>query len=176
MLYFIRHGESQANVDKIFAGPGYPAPLTTVGRQQARSEAARLKAEDIHFGHIISSPIKRAKDTALIIAEGVNFNLANIVYDLRLAEYDMGDLSGKSMVDVTPLQRVSANNAENPQHFQSRVRAVLDEASKLPGNTLLVSHAGVGRIIEASRIGMAPSRFYEIEGYPNAKVVELSTG
>lgn len=45
----------------------------------------------------------------------------------------------------------------------------------MPGNTLIVSHAGVGRIIECARIGRPLSEFYDIPEYPNATVVELDT-
>jgi len=41
------------------------------------------------------------------------------------------------------------------------------------GNTLLVSHDGGGRIIKATKLGLEPHRFYEIEKYPNAKIIEI---
>jgi probable phosphoglycerate mutase len=173
MLYFVRHGESQANIDEIFAGPDYYAPLTDNGRNQATQAALRLKVDSIMFDTIIASPIERARDTAIIIAEGIGFNVDDIRYDKRLVEYDMGTLSGQSMIDVTPLERVTADDAEDPTTFKDRIVAVLEDASKLPGNTLLVSHAGVGRMIEVIRNGVEPSRFYELKGYPNAQVVEL---
>lgn len=173
MLYFVRHGESQANVDNIFAGPTYYAPLTENGRSQAAREAARLQERGIKFDTIIASPIERAKDTSIIIAEGIGFDVDKIKFDQRLVEYDMGALSGQSMMDVSPIERTSADGAENPELFKQRVTEVLDQASKIPGNTLLVSHAGVGRMIEVIRTDTDPARFYELDGYPNAQVVEL---
>lgn len=44
MIYFMRHGESQANADGVFAGPSYQAPLTDLGKSQQSLKANGLKA------------------------------------------------------------------------------------------------------------------------------------
>lgn len=173
MIYFVRHGQSQANVDKVFAGQRYFAPLTETGKSQAQEEGRRILDEKIHIDHIVASPIERAYETAQIIARTVGYDLNDIKIDPRWAEYDMGDLSGQSVEGITPAQRVSAPNAEDPKAFRGRVQVVLNNATRLDGNTLIVSHAGVGRMIEAIKRGIDPSRFYELEGYPNAQVVKL---
>lgn len=84
----------------------------------------------------------------------------------------MGALSGKPKAGVGARQRTSADGAEDPVLFQARVLDCLKEVSKLPGNTLVVAHAGVASIIEATRLGSDIRDFYN-EGYPNARVVEL---
>ena len=65
----MRHGESQANTDGVFAGPSYQAPLTKLGQSQAQLEGARVKSEGITFDRIVASPITRAKQTAELLAE-----------------------------------------------------------------------------------------------------------
>lgn len=175
MLYFARHGQSQANVDAVFAGPHFRAPLTKLGIEQAETEARRILDEHIHIDQIVASPIERALQTAQIIARAIGIDPNDIRIDPRLAEYDMGELSGKPMEGVTPEQRVSAAGAENPKAFQGRVQEALDATALLAGNTLIVSHAGVGRMIEATKQGIEPARFYELEGYPNAQVVKLES-
>ncbi len=172
-IYFVRHGESQANVDRLFVGPRFPSPLTAKGREQARLAGEHIKAEGLTIDRIISSPIERAKDTAAIIAQTIGFNPAAIQYDARLAEYDMGILDSHPLAGVTPQQLVSAPNAEDPLAFQRRVVDCIREIQSLPGTTLVVSHAGVGRIIQATRQGSNPRDFYGIPGYPNAQVVKL---
>ncbi len=173
MIYFVRHGESQANLDQVFGGPHYPAPLTPKGREQARLAGEHIKQRGLVIDGIVASTLPRAKDTAEIIAATIGFDPAGISYDPRLIEYDMGDLSGQPLAGVNPHERISAPNAEKPSAFQERVVTSLAEIRTMPGNILIVSHAGVGRIIEATRLGIAPENFYEVPGYPNAQIVEL---
>jgi broad specificity phosphatase PhoE len=89
MIYFMRHGESQANADSVFAGPSYKAPLTELGKSQAQLEGARIKSQGITFDRIIASPIERAKETAELLADAAGCNPGCITYDERLVEYDM---------------------------------------------------------------------------------------
>lgn len=62
-LYFVRHGESEANVANLRQGPH--GSLSEVGREQAGVVAQRFK--DIPLDLIISSPYERAKETAEIL-------------------------------------------------------------------------------------------------------------
>lgn len=174
MIYLVRHGESQANVDVVFAGRHYHSPLTEKGREQAHAEGERILRDSIVIDRILTSGAERAVHTAEIIAAVIKMDPADIKHDSRLAEYDLGELDGKSAVGVTPAQRVSAKGAEDPVAFQERVMACIKDIEKLPGNTLLVSHDGVGRIIKATKLGIEPHRFYEVEKYPNAKIIPIS--
>lgn len=71
VVYFVRHGESRANVEKVFAGSRYDVPLTAAGLQQAKATGMlRDKPIDI----IVSSPLQRAKQTAKCIAEEIGYN------------------------------------------------------------------------------------------------------
>ena len=173
MIYLVRHGESQANVDVVFAGRHTNSPLTKKGREQAHSESERLLGEGIVIDRIITSGVERAVHTAEIIAAVIEMNPKDIKHDSRLAEYDLGELDGKSAVGVTSAERVNAKGAENPVVFQRRVMSCMKDIEKLTGNTLLVSHDGVGRIIKATKLGIEPRRFYEVEKYPNAKIIEI---
>lgn len=174
MLYFMRHGQVKGNVDKVFVGQRVPASLTPLGIQQAEEAARRMNGEHIRIDQIVTSPLERALRTAEIVAPLLGIDPSDIRTDPRLMEYDMGDLSGTSKEGVTSAQLISAPNAEDPRAFQHRVEAALGAAAVLPGNTLLVSHNGVGRMIEATKQGFDPARFYELQGYPNARVVELA--
>ena len=62
-LYIIRHGESQGNVGIDVENP----ELTQLGRRQAELLALRLR--NIKFDAILSSPLKRAVQTATPLAE-----------------------------------------------------------------------------------------------------------
>lgn len=174
MLYFIRHGESQANVDHVFAGINRPAPLTQIGRKQARMAARGILDKNIKIDEIVSSPLERARETAEIIADILGIAHSGIAFDVRLIEYDVGKLAGKPTHGVTSAQLVGATGAEDPVLFQARVMEALAEAARFGGRVLLVSHGGVGQVIEATRRGIDPAGFYSLERYLNAQVVELA--
>jgi broad specificity phosphatase PhoE len=65
-LIIVRHGESEANRDKVFATSG-DVPLTETGLAQARESAARI-AKRFAPKRVISSTFRRARQTAAIIA------------------------------------------------------------------------------------------------------------
>lgn len=64
---FIRHGQSQANAERWFAGV-FDAPLTARGREQAI--AARDQLAGVSFERAFSSDLSRAFETAKLVLEG----------------------------------------------------------------------------------------------------------
>jgi len=101
-IYLIRHGETKFNVEHIISGQ-IETDLTELGRNQAFEGALKLKNEGISFDVILCSPLKRARDTAQIIASVIN---APIVFDKDLQEYNNGDYEG---VKVDDLKQMSFN-------------------------------------------------------------------
>jgi len=174
MIYFIRHGQSQANVERIIASRDYPAPLTQKGREQAKIAGYVIKTKKLTIDNIVASPLERARDTALIIAATIGFDASQIQLDERLIEYDMGSFTGMPIHGALEHEIISAEDTEDPQAFQDRVMACLTQMSSKPGNTLLVSHDYIGRIIGTARLHMDPKNFYQLKEYPNAQLVELS--
>jgi broad specificity phosphatase PhoE len=172
MIYFIRHGESEANLKRVFAGQRDNSALTPKGIEQAQAEGAKIIDMNLHINTIISSPLIRALDTAKIVAEIIGFE-KEILIDPRITEYDMGDLSGTPNVEVTSKRMIAATNAESINHFIDRVKSFLEEYGKRKENVLMVAHAGVGRLIEAIRQEMDAELFYDLPPYPNAAVVAL---
>lgn len=63
-VYFVRHGESEANAARVHQGS--TEPLSPRGREQARAVAQRVAGID--FDILISSPYVRALETARIIS------------------------------------------------------------------------------------------------------------
>ncbi len=87
---FVRHGESQANVDRIFANRvDFPARLTPAGIDQAWRLALTLTGADVT--HIYTSPLERARQTADVV--GSHLGALAMVRD-ALREYDVGDFEG----------------------------------------------------------------------------------
>jgi probable phosphoglycerate mutase len=90
-LYFVRHGESEANVSRQFSNKFYDRhPLTATGRAQAEKLAEMLR--DVKFDAIYVSPLLRARQTAEIISapHGLEVQVTP-----ALCEHDAGDLEGR---------------------------------------------------------------------------------
>jgi len=170
-IYFLRHGESEANAKGLFAGQRENSPLTQHGLEQAREAAEELQLITIDI--IITSELKRALRTAEEVAVAIGFDAKKIETDKRLLEYDMGALTGTPLRKLTSNELVSAEGAEDPYDFQARVLSFLREHKDTKENILIVSHAGVGRIIETARLELDSSSFYDVPPYPNAEPVRL---
>jgi len=173
MIYFVRHGESEANVRNVFAGQRDNSNLTEKGREQAKSVGEKLAAENIKIDTVVASPLNRTFNTAKIIAEIIGFPEDQIKIDKRLLEYDTGSLSGMPSRNILSSELVSAPEAENPIKFRLRIESILNECKDPGKNVLLISHAGVGRMIEATKAKSDPSEFYDFPSYPNGSIVKL---
>ena len=90
-LYFVRHGESEANTRHVISNRESPFGLTERGQDQARALAEKLK--DVPFRAIFCSPVLRARQTADILSQA--FQIPYQVTE-ALREYDCGYLEGKS--------------------------------------------------------------------------------
>ncbi len=64
-LYLVRHGKTLSNAEKIYAGRS-PEPLTADGAGEAEELGRKLR--HLPVGAIYSSPVRRAVQTAEIIA------------------------------------------------------------------------------------------------------------
>jgi broad specificity phosphatase PhoE len=72
-LTFLRHGESEGVQNKILQGH-IDLPLTHKGRDQICTLANFWLKNGETFDKIISSPLKRAKETSEIIASCLNIS------------------------------------------------------------------------------------------------------
>ncbi len=90
-LYFVRHGESEANLLHEFSNRGLKHGLTAKGHTQALDLAAKLKR--LTVARLYTSPLLRAVQTAEILAQ--ELGLMYTITD-ALREYDCGILEGKS--------------------------------------------------------------------------------
>lgn len=90
-LYFVRHGESEANIQHVISNRESTFRLTPQGKRQANALAQNLK--DIPITAIYSSPVLRATETAEILSQA--FHLSYQVTE-ALREYDCGILEEKS--------------------------------------------------------------------------------
>lgn len=164
-LYFVRHGESELNVRRIFAGQT-DTPLTGRGREQA--EAASERAKHLRIDQIVASPLNRALETAQIIAAGIGYPRDKIVVNDVFKERSLGTLEGKSWDDYAE-RADSTNGAETEEALLTRAREGLELLKSLPAdNVLLVGHGSFSR---ALRTAIDPDQPYEEP--ENAQIVQL---
>ena len=86
-IYLVRHGENPANLTNEFSHKLVDYSLTAKGIKQAQLTAAYFKDKHIH--EVYASPLKRAKETAEIIAK--KFGLPVGVQE-QFREVNVGDL------------------------------------------------------------------------------------
>ena len=94
-IYFVRHGETKANKERLLFGQ-LDWDLNKEGIKQ--SKQAALKLSNIKADYIISSPLKRAKNTAGIISK--KLKTKKIIIDKDLIEKSEGLWEGKSYWEV----------------------------------------------------------------------------
>lgn len=145
-VYFVRHGESEANLNKCFAGQS-DVPLTEKGKTQA--EAIRPVLAEISFDKVYSSDLSRAHDTQKFSLPGYEAETTQL-----LREISVGNLAGKSIVamaaangGMTPTAQsgdYTPYGGENRQMLDARVGAFLKMLEQQPyENVAVFAHRGV---------------------------------
>lgn len=92
-LFYIRHGESEYNQKKIWAG-SYDTVLTPKGHDQAKTCALHISAQNQRFDLIITSNLARAKETAYYICEATNYPKESLLVLPEINERNFGELEG----------------------------------------------------------------------------------
>ncbi|WP_299028760.1 alpha-ribazole phosphatase [uncultured Thermanaerothrix sp.] len=147
-IWAVRHGQTDWNLEGRYQGQT-DVPLNTTGIEQAKHVAASLDGH--HFAAIYSSDLKRAHDTALILAARVH---CPVIVDPRLREIHQGEWEGMQFSEVVarfphhisqrqeqPLQVRPPGGESVLEVAQRMAAAANDIASRHPGQrVLLVSH------------------------------------
>ncbi len=173
-IYFVRHGETEANVAKILAGGEYESPLTENGKSQAQKAGKKLKHKDIDV--IVCSPMERTIDTATIIAKEIGINPKDIIIDKAFIEVYNQYYSGKSYETLQQHieQGKLVDDIEKPDSVKARVQEGIDRIKKFPGkNIVLVSHGGTGRMVRAVIDNIPHHDFMDHEKFENAEIYEF---
>lgn len=144
-FYFIRHGETDWNVQGLMQGHT-DIDLNDLGRQQAKLCVELLGPLGITA--IVSSPLRRCFDTSTIIHAGLALK-TEIITDDRLKERCFGPFEGKhrDTAPQTPDGRIAdTDGIEAFDDVKVRARtAIAEHLAALPGERVcFVSHGGVG--------------------------------
>ncbi|MDB5491756.1 MAG: phosphoglycerate mutase family protein [Micavibrio sp.] len=145
MIFFIRHGQTDANLKRINAGggPGGDVPLNETGRAQARAFSAAHQVFIESIDHVFISPMIRAQQTAELILAGHNKTTDNL-HDLR--EMELGEWEGVSYDISTDFfqNQVQPPGGESWLNFRTRsINALRHAGGKHQGNVLVIAHGGV---------------------------------
>lgn len=141
MIYIVRHGQTDWNVEGRYQGR-IDVELNDKGIEQAKKIQEKLS--DVKFDKVFSSPLKRALETAQIITSN------DITTDERIIERCNGDLEGKLKSEIEVEIDFNDPNenrmgVENINNFRKRIEDFFEEISKKYNgkNILVVTHAGV---------------------------------
>ena len=137
-FYFLRHGETESNRLKTIAG-SLDVALNETGIAQAR--AAIEPVRPLGVTHVTSSALRRARDTAAIIAKALE--LSHVVLP-DLAERGWGDLEGKPQ--SLRAAGVKAAGGESREQFTARTLEGLAKV-EAGGTPLVVAHSGTFRVL-----------------------------
>lgn len=160
-LYLARHGETVDNVNKIMQGQTQGC-LTETGRQQACKLRDRLMK--IHFDAIISSDLRRAIDTANIVAQPRKIEVETTPL---LRERDWGSFTGCYIPDLKDLP--FTDDIETIEQLKKRAKVFLEYIKERYNDmtVLAVGHGIINKAIQSVAYGKPMN---EIERMDNAEV------
>ena len=175
-LIIVRHGHTEPAASGRFCGR-LDVPLSASGLQQARDVARWLKG--VQLAAIYTSPLKRARDTAEVIAGWRKLAVTSLD---DLTEIDFGDFDGLTFEEARQrspqlyevyLAAPTATqfpNGESLSQLKRRVSRAIELITRThPGKiVLLVAHAGVNRLVIAEALGLPLEQLFRLDQRPAA--------
>ena len=188
-IYFVRHGQTDRNIEKKMNPWDVNSLLNQTWIIQAINCWKEIKKQWISFDIIISSPLKRALKTAELIKKEIWFK-SKIKIDKRLEEQYAWILKNythkqiKSEFNVKSNEEIRRifknkkyNEIEDIMEFSKRVTNFYNEIKEKYKNKdiLIVSHTWVSRIIfiNSEKRDFEKS-VYKIRSIPNATIIKLN--
>ena len=147
-FYFIRHGTTAANIQKLWCGGDWDIELHPDGEAQAKTLANRIHAISQDFDQIFHSPMLRALQTAYLINEK-SLKPTEVVEGLR--EWRIGHLERTPWTEPLLSKPIclwpSPEGGESVVAFRDRVRTALIHCLNQTERPLIVAHGAVCRIL-----------------------------
>lgn len=164
-LTLVRHGQTDWNLDRRIQG-ATDIPLNETGRADARAAAAALSGSTHHA--IYASPLVRAHETAVIIADALGLDAPIAAPDMR--ERTFGD--GEGLLVAEYLSRyegwgATPDGAESMAEVRERALSALDaivresrrRSAPAAESVIVVTHGGVIRsLLDHASGGTLPPR------------------
>lgn len=177
-LYFIRHGQTDWNVEGRYQG-GRDVPLNETGRVQAEAVGKALRALIERDGGgpadyaWYASPLIRAIETMQIVLAAFAPPHPDVSIDPLLVEISFGSLEGRLHADIVdevvtaPGRRDEGfwfHRPEGGENYDDLMARVAPFLTGLVGPSVVVAHGGVLRVVR-----------HLIEGAARVDVVNWST-
>lgn len=168
-LYFMRHAQSEANLNNILASQ-LDFPLTNKGHNDAVLIAKEFSQEH-HITRLIGSPLSRAQQTAAPFADRFQLPVEN---EARVTEQQLGKYAGKTYEELNDEENYCHDRAKRwswiPEGGGESYSMIVDRLmpffQSLPeeGNEdiLVVTHAVTMRMIKAILINSLPEYPHDI--------------
>jgi len=174
-IYLIRHAETEAIRDGVLAGSTYDTLLTDEGRLQAAEAGKELARRNIDM--IVSSPMLRTRETAIIIANAIGYGDEDILFNELFTERSYGSYEGGSFKEFArDYKNIELRSSiETTQELYDRVNKGLTWIRQLDAKRiLLVSHGSTGRMIVLSSQNKNYDEHKSIKKICTAEVIELT--
>ena len=185
-IVFLRHGESEGVQQGILQGH-LDLPLTQQGKERIQKLAGDWLDRQQRFDRILTSPLRRARETAEIIAATLNIPLVDIEPGWIERDFGQGEGAGLQVIAdwypprgwPTPFEPIY-ESGETEWQAHLRAGQAIEALLRLPeGSYLVVSH---GNILNAAlhmvmgilphgqtlpvELGLGPGCFAELQYYP----------
>lgn len=175
-IFLLRHGETVWNRERRVQGR-LDSPLTESGLEQARryGERLRLLLDPADGYRLISSPLGRSLQTAMIIAETLGRCRDDITTDEQLSEMAWGRWDGLTAAEI---------EAKDPELWQARIddrwtrpppgggetqQDILDRATTWlatitpSARLVVVAHGALGRAVRVAYAGLPPAAMLDLD-------------
>lgn len=184
-LILVRHGETEWNRQRRIQGSRSDTRLSQEGLKEADRLAAALRSEPIDA--IYSSPLKRAAETAQILADACKVPV-RLVDELR--EIDLGELDGMFERELTgryeeAWKGLREGNASTPlpggeslQDVQKRTSWAIDRMLErhVDGTVVVVAHLLTNLAILCQALEMDLSQVIQLRQAPaSITVLDMTT-
>jgi len=166
LITLLRHGESVGNLSGVLQGQS-DYLLTPAGMEQARVLASNWKSESTIFDLIISSPLRRASQTAEIIAASLEIPLE---FDPLWKERNFGHFQDMQLDEINKLDpsvdffhpyAPIGKTGESQLDLYNRASLALQDIIRRPdGSYLVVSHGGILNKALFVIMGITPQAHY----------------
>lgn len=182
-LVLVRHGVTAHTRGKLFSGglASSNPPLDDVGREQARATGEWLAPLSGTFDALVSSPVRRTRETAEILAQLLDLKIEE---EPGIAEMEFGTWDGMSFTEVHEKYpddisgwlgdlESAPHGGESFREVEKRVLEGRDRiASTYPGQTVVaVSHVTPIKTLVAEALGAPLEAVYRMELAPASVTV-----